>query len=106
MTLSTLLLSGCLSSGQNRAADNSKSPLSGSKNEEYYMVTFSSGLEYWKGCTKGFKNAGELYGVKTVYTGGLQYDVNQEITALEQVIAKKPAGIAVSCMNPDAFKVP
>lgn len=83
-----------------------QSPLIGSSSEEYYMVTFLSGMEYWKNCYKGFKEAGDLYGVKTIYTGGTQYDVNQEVTVLEQVISKKPAGIAVSCINPDAFVAP
>lgn len=99
------LFSSCSSSKVNSSRDNT-SLLIGEKNEEYYMVTFLSGIEYWKGCTKGFEEAGKLYGVKTIYTGGLQYDVNQEVTALEQVIAKRPAGIAVSCMNPEAFKIP
>lgn len=102
----SLVLSGCGTNkipGQDAA---SKSPLVGDKNEEYYMVTFLSGIEYWKGCFKGFREAGNLYGVKTVQTGGTQYDVNQEVTALEQIIAKRPAGIAVSCINPDAFVAP
>jgi ribose transport system substrate-binding protein len=101
-----LAFSGCSSSINKNVINKTGSPLIGSKNEEYYMVTFLSGIEYWKGCTKGFTEAGELYGVKTIHTGGIQYDVNQEITALEQIIAKKPAGIAVSCMNPEAFKIP
>lgn len=100
-------LAGCSNTGKNNSAgDASKSPLVGDSSEEYYMVTFLSGMEYWKGCYKGFEDAGKLYGVKTIYTGGPQYDVNQEVTALEQVIAKKPAGIAVTCMNPDALAAP
>jgi ribose transport system substrate-binding protein len=84
----------------------SQSPFVGSKDEEYYMVTFSSGIEYWKGCFKGFEDAGKQLGVKTIYTGANQYDVNQEVTVLEQVIAKNPAGIAVTCINPDALAAP
>ncbi|AEE95344.1 substrate-binding domain-containing protein [Mahella australiensis] len=84
----------------------SQSPFVGSKDEEYYMVTFSSGIEYWKGCFKGFEDAGKQLGVKTTYTGANQYDVNQEVTVLEQVIAKNPAGIAVTCINPDALAAP
>lgn len=83
---------------------NSSNVLIGEKSEEYYMVTFLSGIEYWKGCYKGFTDAGKLYGIKTIYTGGIQYDVNEEVTILQQIIAKKPAGIALTCMNPDAFK--
>jgi len=100
------LLTGCSNFKNNDSSNDSKTSLVGDSNEEYYMVTFLSGIEYWKGCYSGFKDAGKLYGIKTIYTGGIQYDVNQEVTALEQVIAKKPAGIALTCINPDAFKVP
>lgn len=106
LVLVSLGLTGCAGPSENKGAKSSESVLRGDKSEEYYMVTFLSGIEYWKGCIKGFEDAGKLYGVKTIYTGALPYDVNQEVTTLEQVIAKKPAGIAVSCMNPDAFKVP
>ena len=74
--------------------------------EEYYMVTFLSGIEYWKGCYKGFEAAGEMYGVKTIYAGAAEYDVNQAVTVFEQIIANKPAGIAVTCINPDAYVEP
>jgi len=80
--------------------------LKGSPKEEYYMVTFVSGIEYWKGCFKGMKAAADLYGVKAVYTGAPQFDVNQEVTVLRQIIAKKPAGILVTAANPDALKAP
>lgn len=107
LALAAVVLAGCSNTGgNNTAAGLPKSPLMGDSSEEYYMVTFLSGMEYWKDCYRGFEDAGKLYGVKTVYTGSTQYDVNQEVTALEQVIAKKPAGIAVSCMNPDAFEAP
>lgn len=103
--ISCLGLVGCSKNNDN-VDKNVKSPLVGEKSEEYYMVTFHSGIEYWKGCYKGFEDAGKLYGIKTIYTGGLQYDINQEVTALEQVIAKKPAGIAVTCINPNALDAP
>jgi ribose transport system substrate-binding protein len=84
----------------------SKNPFVGNAKEEYYMVTFVSGIEYWRGCFAGMKNAAGLLGVKAIYTGAWQADVNQEVTVLEQVIAKKPAGIAVTCANPDGLKAP
>ena len=100
------LLTGCSSGKNNSSSNNLPNTLVGQKDEEYYMITFLSGIEYWKGCYKGFSDAGKLYGIKTFYTGGIQYDVNQEVTVLEQVISKKPAGIVITCMNPDAFKAP
>ena len=71
----------------------------GSKSEEYYMVTFLSGYSYWKGCYKGFQDAANQFGVTSQYGGTTKYDVNQAVTAFEQICAKKPAGIAVSCMD-------
>lgn len=106
LLLASVSMTSCSRWSSSDSGKNTGNPLAGNKSEEYYMVTFSSGIEYWKSCYKGFEDAGKQYGVKTVYTGALQYDVNQEVTALEQVIAKKPAGIAVSCMNPDAFAAP
>lgn len=83
-----------------------KNPFVGSPKEEYYMVTFASGIEYWRGCFKGMEDAAKLLGVKAIYTGAPHSDVNQEVTVLEQVLAKKPAGIAVTCVNPDGLKAP
>ncbi len=83
-----------------------KNVFMGSPKEEYYMVTFVSGIEYWKGCFKGMQDAANLLGVKAIYTGAPQDGVTQEATVLEQVIAKKPAGIAITCANADGLKGP
>ncbi len=109
LMVSLLIGSSVLFTGCNSAtvmSSNAKDAFKGNKSETYYMVTFNSGIEYWKGCFNGFKSAGNNFGIKTVYTGGPQYDVNQEVTVLEQIIAKKPAGIAISAINPDALIAP
>ena len=105
-------LFGCSAPAASSTTDAAASPAStgtafnADPKEEYYMVTFLSGIEYWKGCYKGFEAAGELYGVKTIYAGAAEYDVNQAVTVFEQIIANKPAGIAVTCINPDAYEEP
>lgn len=76
----------------------------GDKNKEFYMVTFLSGYSYWKGCYKGFEDAAKQFGVTPVYSGTTEYDVNDAITTLEQIIAKNPAGIAVTCMDAEAYQ--
>ena len=78
----------------------------GDSNEEYYFVTFLTGIEYFKGLYQGFEDAGKLYGVKTIYTGTPEYDVDKEVTVFNQIVAKKPAGIAVAPANPKAFEEP
>lgn len=91
-----------LSSGRLQQFD---SGLHGEIGEKYVMVTFESGIDYWKSCLKGFEDAAQGLNVSVEYHGAPQYDVHEEITVLEQVIAKKPAGIALSAIHPQALNV-
>lgn len=111
--ISAIGLSGCSQDSKTtQSAGSSTTNTSASTNDkfkgdsskEYYMVTFLSGYPFWKDCYTGFEAAGKLYGVKTVYGGTTEYDVNAAVTALDQIIAKKPAGIAVSCMDAKAYQ--
>ncbi|KHF33869.1 substrate-binding domain-containing protein [Paenibacillus sp. FSL M7-1455] len=77
--------------------------LHGSIGENYVMVTFQSGMEYWKNILKGFEDGGDALGVSVDYRGSTQYDAKEQITVLEQVIAKKPAGIALSAIDSRAL---
>lgn len=77
--------------------------LKGSISEKYVMVTFQSGMDYWKNCLKGFEDAAQLLNVSVEFKGATQYDANEEKTVLEQVIARKPSGIAISAINSDAL---
>ncbi len=105
----TLGIVGCSGSSNGGSASSksgaagSKMAFRGSSNETYYMVTFLSGIEYWKGVYAGMQAAADDLGVKTVYTGAPQYDINQEVTTMQQVIAKKPAGILVTSINARAM---
>ncbi|NNV07602.1 sugar ABC transporter substrate-binding protein [Geobacillus sp. MMMUD3] len=86
-----------------RLASQGETAFQGKPNEKYVMVTFQSGMDYWKRCLKGFEDAAEALNVSVEYRGATQYDVNEQVTVLEQVIARKPAGIAVSAINPTAL---
>jgi ribose transport system substrate-binding protein len=68
----------------------------GNPNDTYYMVTFVSGVEYWVAAFEGFKDAARQLGVKAVYSGTPEYDLNKQMTVFDQVVSKKPAGIALS----------
>lgn len=82
------------------------SAMVGDPNEEYYMISFLSGIDYWKTCFKGFEEAANHYGVKVVYAGDPTADVAKQVTVFEQVVAKNPKGIAITCVNADALKEP
>lgn len=78
--------------------------LVGDASEEYYMVSFLSGIDYWKTCFKGMEDAAALYGVTPQYTGQTDSDVAGQVAVLEQVIAKQPKGIAITCVNSTALE--
>lgn len=74
--------------------------------DEYYMISFLSGIDYWKTCFRGFEDAGDYYGVKTIYSGDPTADVSKQVSVFEQVVGKNPKGIAITCVNADALKEP
>jgi ribose transport system substrate-binding protein len=96
-------LAGCSTNSTPNSSNQAAGAFVGSPDETYYMVTFLSGIEYWKGVFAGMQDAAKDLHVKVVYTGGPQYDINQEVTALQQVIAKHPAGILVTSINAKAM---
>ena len=74
--------------------------------QTYYMVTFLSGYSFWTECWRGFQDAANLLGVNAEYGGSTEYDVNSAVTSLEQITALNPTGMAVTCMDADAYKDP
>lgn len=75
----------------------------GNSSDEYYMVSFLSGIDYWKHCYAGMEDAGKALGVTTKYTGQTDADVAGQVAVLEQVIAQNPKGITVTCVNSTAL---
>jgi ribose transport system substrate-binding protein len=71
--------------------------------QTYYMVTFVSGIDYWKDCYRGMQDAAEFLGVATEYTGTPENDITAEVRVFEEVAGQNPAGILVTVINPDAF---
>ncbi|MFB5674245.1 substrate-binding domain-containing protein [Paenibacillus terreus] len=74
--------------------------LHGDIGETYVMITFQSGMEYWKSILKGYEDAADALGVSIEYRGATRYDAQEQRLVLEQAIARKPAGIAVSAIDP------
>lgn len=99
---------GCQSANTGGTAGkaDSKTAFQGDKTEVYYVISFLSGLDYWKGVFGGFQKAGNQFGVETKYAGDPGYDINKSVAVFEQVAATKPAGIAVAAINADALKDP
>lgn len=81
-------------------------PAKAQDGETYYMVSFVSGIDYWKGCYRGMQDAAAFLGVEAIYTGTPEYDITAEVRVLEETIAQQPAGIALTVINPEALVAP
>jgi ribose transport system substrate-binding protein len=57
----------------------------GDADETYYMCVMVSGVEYWFPVYEMFKQAAWQLGVKSVYTGTPEYDVNKQIAVFEYI---------------------
>lgn len=90
--------------GTEATAEAAGTGLAAHADQTYYMVTFLSGYSFWTECWRGFQDAANVLGVKAQYGGTTEYDVNSAVTSLDQIIALNPTGMAVTCMDADAYK--
>jgi ribose transport system substrate-binding protein len=100
------MLALCILGAGAVAAQVQNKKFSGPADQTYYMCTFVSGVEYWVAAFEGFKDAAKQMGVKAVYQGTTEYDGPKQVTAFEQIMTKKPAGIALSPVDDAAFVEP
>jgi ribose transport system substrate-binding protein len=75
-----------------------------SKSETYILVSNNLKLPYWKTVDTGFEKAAADYHVTAVLNGPETLDVNAELTAFRQAVARKPAGILVSIADAGLFR--
>ncbi len=104
--ISALVLCVCLLMSfavTNAFSADAKSPFVGDAKDTYYMITFLSGHPFWVGCRLGMEAAAKQFGVKTIYGGDPEYDVNKAIAVFEQIAATKPKGIILTCISPEPF---
>lgn len=75
-----------------------------SHSEVYYLVSNNLKLAYWQTAAEGFNKAAEEYHVQAKVVGPDTYDAQAELTALQQAIAAKPAGILISVADATIFQ--
>jgi ribose transport system substrate-binding protein len=74
------------------------------KQQVYYFIGVSIGNPYWVDARIGFQERGNQLGVKTVFTGPVDSNVQGQATELDQVVAQKPSGILISPADADSLK--
>jgi ribose/xylose/arabinose/galactoside ABC-type transport system permease subunit/ABC-type sugar transport system substrate-binding protein len=65
-------------------------------NEEYVFLGVSVGNPYWVDARLGLEDKAKMLGVKSELRGPTGGDPNQQVKELEQLIARKPAGILIA----------
>jgi ribose transport system substrate-binding protein len=76
------------------------------KEERYVFVAFNTSLPYWQEAEAGLNDSAKQLGVKAELTGPAAFSPNEELTAFQQAVTQKPAGILLSASNPEIFKAP
>jgi ribose transport system substrate-binding protein len=99
LVLTIVILAACAPAPQAPAAE-APAAQKPASDELYIYVSAMGNLEYFNAHKYGWKWAGEALGVKAEYVGPAEVDANAEAAALDQAIARKPAGIAVLAWDP------
>jgi ribose transport system substrate-binding protein len=68
------------------------------------MVTFISGISYWRDAFRGMQDAAEYLGVEAVYTGTPEQDATDEVRVLEETLGLEPDGVVLTVINAEALK--
>jgi ribose transport system substrate-binding protein len=104
LILGIAILAGCAPAAPAPAAEApaAQAPAAAepAEKELYIYVSAMGNLEYFNAHKYGWKWAGDALGVDAEYVGPAEVDANAEAAALDQAIARKPAGIAVLAWDP------
>lgn len=98
-----LLIAGC-------TADSSKSANTAAGADTsctYYLVSFQGDVNTFMSAEeKGVQQAGKDFGIKAVFEGPKQFDVQEQVNLLRSAAASHPCGIATGLADPKALNDP
>ncbi len=100
VTGATFALTAC---GAEEVMESTAVQPAGNPDEKYVMVSNVAAHPYWLDAQYGGEDAAAQLGVGWVYTGPAEFDTPAQVTALEQMIATKPAGLIVAALQPESL---
>jgi len=89
-----LLLAGC---GQGTGGGTAQGPAS--KAQRTFVMVPKGVHPYYEPCYEGFKDAAAKYGMKADYKAASVFEVPQQVQIIENLIARKVDGIALSALD-------
>jgi ribose transport system substrate-binding protein len=69
--------------------------LAAGEGSEYVFLSVVTQVPFWADHRKGLEDAAKALGVKTSFTGPLDFDTAGQARQLDELIAKKPAGLLI-----------
>lgn len=102
LVLASLILASCGTAATTEAPAAAEATTAPAADEEFF-VFLPKGLDnpYWDECRKGMESEMAKLGVKAEFLGPAVSDAAKQVEIFEQVIARKPAAIAVSPNDPN-----
>ncbi len=94
----TAVVVAALSAGCNKKEETSGG--SQATGKEKLLVMVPKGVHpYYEPCFEGFKDAAAKYGFKAEYRAAKAFEVPQQVEVIENVIARRVAGMAISALD-------
>jgi ribose transport system substrate-binding protein len=62
---------------------------------EYVFLSIVTQVPFWVDHKHGLEDAGKVLGVKTTFTGPLDFDVAAQARQLDEIVARKPSGLLI-----------
>src|SRR5512136_2130661 len=93
-------LAGCNRSQQGTAAAD------GASGRTYYCLVVGASTPYWIDLKKGGEERARQLGAKFVFTGPAEIDPGKQVQMMEEIAAKRPAGILISPIDAATLQGP
>ncbi len=106
LVLFATIVTGCskkTSTTSSGASSASSFIVSNAASQKYVMITYYSGISYWKAAWTGMQQAAAQLGVQTQFTGTPAGDASDEARILATIASQHPAGIIVSPVDATAL---
>jgi len=98
-------LFGCTAPAQEAAPEQEEAAAepAATSDETYVLIAPHIGIQYWQVHKAGLEAAAAELGVKTEFTGVMGDSIEDQVKITEEQIAKKPDGVLIGPLNPEAL---
>ncbi|MCL4876446.1 MAG: substrate-binding domain-containing protein [Anaerolineae bacterium] len=78
-------------------------PVKRQGDQEYVYLSIVTQVPFWVDHQQALTDAGDVLGVKTTFTGPVDFDVTGQAQQLDEIVARRPSGIVIFIGDADAM---